>query len=158
MSKGNGTDDRGEGDGRGQGLDGGGGVRHQRQQGNEQQKKALGLKYHCKELREVTRIINICNFCMARVFLRTTCTTVPKNLGRGLPLPPHPQIHPKYTVCEKWTKKLGKALPPLIWTKSKRTATFFRETFPKSQVPARGRAKSSRAQLKCNKYIEQKKP
>ena len=48
--------------------------------------------------------------------------------------------------------------PPLIWTKSKRTATFFRETFPKSQVPARGRAKSSQAQLKCNKYIEHGKP
>ena len=30
-----------------------------------------------------------------------------------------------YTVCEKWTKNLGMALPPLIWTKSKRTATFF---------------------------------
>ena len=27
-------------------------------------------------------------------------------------------------------KNLGRALPPLIWTKSKRTATFFRETFP----------------------------
>ena len=57
--------------------------------------------------------------------------SVPKNLGRGLPLPPHPQIDPIYTVCEKWTKKLGRAPPPIIWTKSKRTATFFRETFPK---------------------------
>ena len=60
-----------------------------------------------------------------------TCTTfffnanVSKNLGRGLPLPPHPQIDPIYTVCEKWTKNLGRALPPLlIWTKFKRTATF----------------------------------
>ena len=43
MRKGDGTDDGGEGDGRGQGLDGGGGVRHQRQQGDEQQKKALGI-------------------------------------------------------------------------------------------------------------------
>ena len=53
---------------------------------------------------------------------------VPKNLGRGLPLPPHPQIDPIYTVCEKWTKNLGRALPPLIWTKSKRTAIFFGKT------------------------------
>ena len=28
-------------------------------------------------------------------------------------------------------KNLGRTLPPLIWTKSKRTATFFRETFRK---------------------------
>ena len=27
-------------------------------------------------------------------------------------------------------KKIGQGPPPLIWTKSKRTATFFRETFP----------------------------
>ena len=27
-------------------------------------------------------------------------------------------------------EKLGQGPPPLIWTKSKRTATFFRETFP----------------------------
>ena len=39
---------------------------------------------------------------------------VPKKLGRGLPLPPHPQIDPIYTVCEKWTKNLGRALPSLI--------------------------------------------
>ena len=52
----------------------------------------------------------------------TTCTTFferqcVKNLGRGLPLPPHPQIDPIYTVSEKWTK-------------SKRTATFFSEDLP----------------------------
>ena len=29
-------------------------------------------------------------------------------------------------------KNLGRALPPLIWTKSKRTAVFPRETVPKS--------------------------
>ena len=46
-------------------------------------------------------------------------------MGRGLPLPPHPQIDPIYTVFEMWTKNLGGALPPLIWTKSKRTAIFF---------------------------------
>ena len=37
---------------------------------------------------------------------------MPKNLGRGLPLPPHPQVVPIYIVCENWTK-------------SKRTAIFF---------------------------------
>ena len=32
-------------------------------------------------------------------------------------------------------KKLGRALPPpLIWTKSKRTAAFFRETFAKVPI------------------------
>ena len=35
-----------------------------------------------------------------------------KKLGRDLLLPPHPQIDPVYTVCEKWTKNLGRALPP----------------------------------------------
>ena len=54
---------------------------------------------------------------------------VPKNLGRGLSLPLLPQIDPIYTVCKKWTKNLGSP-PPIIWTKSKRTATFFHETFP----------------------------
>ena len=67
----------------------------------------------------------------------TTCTTffanMPTNLGRGLPLPLPPQIYPIYTVCEKWTKNLGSS-PPLIWAKSKRTASFFCETFPKSGV------------------------
>ena len=38
---------------------------------------------------------------------------MPKNLGRGLPLLPHPQIDPIYSVCEKWTENLGRALPPL---------------------------------------------
>ena len=65
------------------------------------------------------------------IFTTFLNANVPNNLGRGLPLPPHPQIDPIYTVCEKWTKKLGRAPPPIIWTKSKRTATFFRETFPK---------------------------
>ena len=46
----------------------------------------------------------------------TTCTTflnanVPKNLGSGLPLPPHPLIDPIYRVCEKWTKKIGHGPP-----------------------------------------------
>ena len=50
---------------------------------------------------------------------------MPRNLGRGLPLPPHPQIDPIYTVCEKWTKNLGRALTPLIWTKSKEQLLFF---------------------------------
>ena len=63
----------------------------------------------------------------------TTCITflnanAPKLFGRGLPLPPHPQIDPIYTVCEKWTNIWAGPSPPLIWTKSKRTATFFRET------------------------------
>ena len=31
----------------------------------------------------------------------------------------------------KGDKKFGQGPPPLIWTKSKRWATFFRETFPK---------------------------
>ena len=52
---------------------------------------------------------------------------VRKKFGQGSP---PPQIDPIYTVCEKRTKNLGRALPsPLIWTKSKRTATLFRETF-----------------------------
>ena len=56
---------------------------------------------------------------------------MPKNLGRGLPLPLHPQIDQIYTVCEKWTKNLGRALPPSFGQNKKKTATFFRETFPK---------------------------
>ena len=35
---------------------------------------------------------------------------VAKNLGRGLPLPAHPQIDPIYTVCEKWTKSKKTAI------------------------------------------------
>ena len=42
MNKGNGTDDRGEGKGRDQGLDGGGALRDQGQEGDKQQEKALG--------------------------------------------------------------------------------------------------------------------
>ena len=42
MNKGNGTDDRGEGKGRDQGLDGGGALSNQGQEGDEQQEKALG--------------------------------------------------------------------------------------------------------------------
>ena len=34
-----------------------------------------------------------------------------KKFGQGSPLPPHTQIDPIYTVCEKWTKNLGRALP-----------------------------------------------
>ena len=38
-------------------------------------------------------------------------------------------------TSEKVPKKLSSAFPsPLIWTKSKRTATFFRETFPKLMI------------------------
>ena len=55
---------------------------------------------------------------------------VPKNLGRGFPLPPHPQIDPIYTVCEKWTKKLGRALPPPHLDKIQKKSYFFRETVP----------------------------
>ena len=59
-------------------------------------------------------------------FLTPTCQKI--LAGVTVPLPPHPQIDPLYTVCEKLTKNLGRALPsPLIWTKSKRTATFFLE-------------------------------
>ena len=72
---------------------------------------------------------------------------VAKNLGRGLP-PPPPLPIPKltqYTVCEKWTTNFGRAPLPLIWTKSKRTTTFFRETFSKSLGDSRKKAgKSSR--------------
>ena len=41
-----------------------------------------------------------------------------------------PIIDQKCTY-EKVTKNLGRALPLLIWTKSKRTAAFFRDVFPK---------------------------
>ena len=50
---------------------------------------------------------------------------VPNNLGRGLPLPPHPQIDPIYTVCEKWTKNLGRALPPPHLDKIQNNSYFF---------------------------------
>ena len=55
-----------------------------------------------------------------------------KKLGGGpppSPLLPIPKLT-QYTVCEKWTKEIGGVFPPLIWTKSNRTAIFFRETFP----------------------------
>ena len=57
-----------------------------------------------------------------------------KKLGIGLPLPPHPQFVSIYIVCEKWTKNLGSALPPFIWTKSKRTDTFFGRPSPSDTV------------------------
>ena len=57
-----------------------------------------------------------------------------KILGRGLPLPPHLQIDPIYTVCEKWTKSLGSAPPPIIWTKIQKSSYFFRETFPYPRI------------------------
>ena len=47
-----------------------------------------------------------------------------KKLGRGLPLPPHPQIDPIYTVCEKWTKNFGRALPPSIGQNPKEQLLF----------------------------------
>ena len=50
---------------------------------------------------------------------------VPKNLGRGLPLPPHPQIDPIYTVCEKWTKNLGRAPPPSFGQNPKEQLLFW---------------------------------
>ena len=62
-------------------------------------------------------------------FLTPTCQKI--LAGVTVPLPPHPQIDPIYTVCEKWTKNLGRALPPLNWTKSKRTATFFGRPSPR---------------------------
>ena len=64
----------------------------------------------------------------------TTCTiffntNVAKNLGRGLPLPPPPQIDPIYTVCEKWTKNLGRAPPPHL-DKIQESSNFFCESVP----------------------------
>ena len=61
-------------------------------------------------------------------FVQITSTPPPQNLdnlyhffltptcqkflaGVTVPLPPHPQIDPLYTVCEKLTKNLGRALP-----------------------------------------------
>ena len=49
-----------------------------------------------------------------------------KNLGGS----PPPQIDPIYTVCEKWTKHLGRALPPPHLDKIQKKSSFFRETFP----------------------------
>ena len=50
---------------------------------------------------------------------------MPKNLGRGLPLPPHPQIDPIYTVCEKWTEKLGRPTRPSFGQSPKEQLLFF---------------------------------
>ena len=61
---------------------------------------------------------------------------VPKSLGKGLPLLPYPQIDPIYTVCEKWTKNLGRALPPPQLDKIQKNSYFFRETFPKRTLGA----------------------
>ena len=57
-----------------------------------------------------------------------------KKIGRGLPLPPHPQIDPIYTVCEKWTQNLGRALPP-FGQNPREQLLFFRETFPYIPIP-----------------------
>ena len=66
----------------------------------------------------------------------TTCTTflcqkIWAGVSPSLPIP----ILAQYTVCEKWTKYLGRALP----LKSKRTVTFFREIFPNIQAIYPGR-------------------
>ena len=53
-----------------------------------------------------------CVLCLLMVHQMSLVPHVPNNLGRGLPLSPHPQIDLIYTVCEKWTKNLGRALPP----------------------------------------------
>ena len=71
----------------------------------------------------------------------TTCTiflnaNVPKNLGRGLPFLPHAQIDQIHIVCEKWTKNLGRALPPPQLDKIQKNSYFFRETFPKRTLGA----------------------
>ena len=49
---------------------------------------------------------------------------VPKNLSRGFPLPPHPQIDPIYTVCEKWTKIWAGPSPPSIGQNPKEQLLF----------------------------------
>ena len=69
----------------------------------------------------------------------TTCTTflnanVPKNLGKGLPLPPHSQIDPIYTICEKWTKNLGRALPPPSFGQNPKEQLFFSGVRPLESV------------------------
>ena len=61
--------------------------------------------------------------------LYTVCEKRLKNLGRGLFLPPHPQIDSIYTVCEKWTKKMGRALPPPYLDIIQKNSYFFCETF-----------------------------
>ena len=52
---------------------------------------------------------------------------VPKNLSRGLPLPPHPQIDPKYTLW-KVDKTFGQGPPsphpPLIGQTPKEQLLF----------------------------------
>ena len=60
------------------------------------------------------------------LFLTPICQTIWAVVTPSLPIPKLTQ----YTVCEKWTNNVGRLPPLLIWTKSKRTATFFRETVP----------------------------
>ena len=53
---------------------------------------------------------------------------VRKKFGQGSP---PPQIDPIYTVCEKRTKNLGRALPsPPHLDKIHKNSYFFRETVP----------------------------
>ena len=78
-------------------------------------------------------------------FVQITSTPPPQNLdnlyhsfltltcqkflaGVTIPLPPHPQIDPLYTVCEKLTKNLGRALPsPPHLDKIQKNSYFFLE-------------------------------
>ena len=59
-------------------------------------------------------------------FLTPTCQKI--LAGVTVPLPPHPQIDPLYTVCEKLTKNLGRALPsPPHLDKIQKNSYFFLE-------------------------------
>ena len=58
-------------------------------------------------------------------------------IWQGSP-PPHPQIDPIYTVCEKWTKNLGRALsPPPHFDKIQKNSYPFRETVPMNHQTCR---------------------
>ena len=81
-------------------------------------------------------------------FVQITSTPPPQNLdnlyhffltptcqkflaGVTVPLPPHPQIDPLYTVCEKLTKNLGRALPsPPHLDKIQKNSFFFSGDLP----------------------------
>ena len=59
-------------------------------------------------------------------FLTPTCQKI--LAGVTAPPPPHPQIDPLYTVCEKLTKNLGRALPsPPHLDKIQKNSYFFLE-------------------------------
>ena len=62
-------------------------------------------------------------------FLTPTCQKI--LAGVTVPLPPHPQIDPLYTVCEKLTKNLGRALPsPPHLDKIQKNSYFFLGNHP----------------------------